>query len=71
MPTPIVLRGDFITLSQALKVAGITGTGGHAKVSVRAGQIRVNGEVELRPGRKLRAGDRIVDEQGQEWIIQP
>jgi ribosome-associated protein len=70
MATPIALRDEYITLSQALKVAGIAGTGGHAKVAIRAGQFRVNGEVELRPGRKLRAGDRLTDEHGAEWLIQ-
>jgi len=70
MPTSIPLRGEFITLAQALKVSGLAGTGGHAKVVVRAGQIRVNGEVELRPGRKLHAGDRVTDERGQEWVIE-
>ncbi len=70
MATPIPLRAEYITLGQALKVAGIASTGGQAKGTVRAGQIRVNGEIELRPGRKLHAGDRVADEHGQEWIIQ-
>jgi ribosome-associated protein len=70
MATPIPLRGDHITLSQALKIAGAAGTGGHAKVMIREGQVRVNGEVELRPGRKLHAGDQVADDSGQEWIIQ-
>ena len=68
--TPIPLRGDFITLSQALKVAGIAETGGAAKQRVRAGEIRVNGDAELRPGRKLRAGDVVRDAAGQEWVVQ-
>jgi ribosome-associated protein len=70
MPTPIPLRSDYITLGQALKVAGLASTGGQAKTVVRAGQFRVNDEVELRPGRKLHAGDRVTDESGQEWVIQ-
>jgi ribosome-associated protein len=70
MPTPIPLRAEFITLSQALKVSGIAETGGAAKQRVRAGEIRVNGEEERRPGRKLRAGDTLIDAEGQEWIVQ-
>ena len=68
--TPIPLRAEYITLSQALKVAGIADTGGAAKQRVRAGEIRVNGEEERRPGRKLHAGDVVRDAAGQEWIVQ-
>lgn len=68
--TAIPLQGEHITLSQALKVAGLADTGGQAKVIVRAGQVTVNGEPELRPGRKLRAGDVICNTRGgQEWVI--
>lgn len=70
MSTVIPLQGEHITLSQALKVAGLADTGGQAKVIVRAGQVTVNGEPELRPGRKLRAGDVICNTRGgQEWVI--
>jgi ribosome-associated protein len=63
------LRGDYITLAQALKAAGLAGTGGEAKTLVRSGAARVNGKPESRPGRKLRAGDRIAVEGGPEWTI--
>jgi ribosome-associated protein len=48
-----------ITLGQALKAANVVGTGGEAKVLIQAGEVRVNGEVETRRGRKLREGDII------------
>jgi ribosome-associated protein len=69
-PTPITLRGPHITLVQAVKVAGLVGSGGQAKRFVREGTIRVNGQVEQRPGRKLVAGDRFVMGE-QEWVIEP
>lgn len=47
------------TLGQALKVAGIAGTGGEAKVLIQFGEVLVNGEVEERRSRKLQAGDVI------------
>jgi ribosome-associated protein len=50
------------TLGQALKAASLVGSGGEAKVLIQAGEISVNGEVETRRGRRLRAGD--VDEVG-------
>lgn len=54
------------TLGQALKVAGIAGTGGEAKVLIQLGEVLVNGEVEERRGRKLKEGD--VVEVGDERL---
>lgn len=69
-PNVVELRGEFITLAQALKVAGLVGTGGHAKVMVREGEVTVNSAVEKQPGKKLRAGDRFAVAGGPEWTIQ-
>ena len=55
-----------ITLGQALKAGNVVGTGGEAKVLIQAGEVRVNGEVETRRGRKLVAGD--VVEVGDERL---
>jgi len=55
-----------ITLGQALKSASIAGTGGEAKVLIQTGEVRVNGEVETRRGRKLEKGD--VVEVGDERL---
>ena len=48
-----------ITLGQALKAANVVGTGGEAKILIQAGEVRINGEVETRRGRRLREGDVI------------
>lgn len=55
-----------ITLGQALKAAALVGTGGEAKMLVQSGEVVVNGEVETRRGRRLRAGD--VVEVGDERV---
>ena len=55
-----------ITLGQALKAVGFVGTGGEAKILIQAGEVRVNGEVETRRGRRLREGD--VVEVGDELL---
>jgi ribosome-associated protein len=55
-----------ITLGQALKAADLVGSGGEAKVLIQAGEVRVNGEVETRRGRKLEEGD--VVEVGDERL---
>jgi ribosome-associated protein len=48
-----------ITLGQALKAADLVGSGGEAKVLIQAGEVRVNGDVETRRGRKLEEGDVV------------
>jgi ribosome-associated protein len=58
--TPFKLRGDHITLDALLKASGIASSGGAAKVLIADGGVTVNGETELRRGRKLRAGDEVV-----------
>ena len=48
---------DFIRLDSALKLADIAGTGGISKMIIQDGAVKVNGEVCLQRGKKLRAGD--------------
>jgi ribosome-associated protein YbcJ (S4-like RNA binding protein) len=50
----------YITLVQWLKRSATSGTGAEGKHTVRAGGILVNGTEELRPGRKLHAGDTVT-----------
>ena len=47
----------FIKLDAALKFSDIAGTGGHAKLLIEEGRIRVNGETCLTRGKKLYNGD--------------
>lgn len=49
-----------IKLDQFLKRTGIVQTGGEAKLLIQAGQVEVNGQVEIRRGRKLATGDRVA-----------
>jgi len=53
------IRGEYITLGQLLKVLDIVPTGGQAKMLIKSGQVKVNGDVEVRRGRKLRPGDTV------------
>ena len=48
---------EFIKLGQALKKAGLEGSGVEAKNDIQSGLVKVNGEVEERRGRKLYEGD--------------
>jgi len=58
-PIAFDLRGDHITLDALLKAAGLASSGGEAKQLIQQGAVRVNGEVDLRRGRKVRAGDEV------------
>jgi ribosome-associated protein len=65
----LALRGEYITLAQAVKAVGLADSGGQAKYLVREGNVTVNGEPVTQPGRKLRAGDRFGTAGGGEWTI--
>ena len=51
---------EHIKLDQFLKWQGITQTGGESKIIIKQGMVEVNGEEELRRGRKLVTGDRVT-----------
>jgi len=53
------IRDDYIKLGQALKLAGLVGSGVDAKIVIQDGQVRVNGQVETQRGKKLVAGDQV------------
>jgi ribosome-associated protein len=57
-----------LPLGAFLKLAGVTATGGHAKIVVQSGDVTVNGEVETRRGRTLQAGD-VVGVGGREFRV--
>ncbi len=56
----ISIKEDFIRLDSALKLANLVSTGGHAKVVIQGGEVRVNDTVCTMRGKKLRRGDTVV-----------
>jgi ribosome-associated protein len=54
------IRDETIRLGQALKLAGLAGSGGEARALIEEGAVRVNGEVEMRRGRQLLRGDVVA-----------
>lgn len=56
----IQLREEYIKLGQALKAAGLVESGVMAKDVIQEGLVLVNGEVDLRRGRKLYNGDVVT-----------
>lgn len=60
---PVTIDTPFIKLDQFLKLASIVGSGGESKMLIQEGHIQVNGETEVRRGRKLYPGDTVVFEE--------
>jgi ribosome-associated protein len=58
------IGGEPINLTQVLKRAGWVQSGGEAKSLIGAQQVLVNGEVELRKRRQMKAGDVVSLEDG-------
>ena len=52
----IFIKEEFIRLDSALKLASLVSTGGHAKIVIQSGEVKVNGEVCLMRGKKLKKG---------------
>ena len=50
---------EFIKLDSLLKVTGLVSTGGQAKVFIQNGEVKVNDEICLQRGKKIKAGDII------------
>lgn len=65
----IKLRDDYIKLGQALKAAGLVSSGVEAKDVIMNGLVKVNGEIDMRRGKKLYDGD-IVSFDGEEIKIE-
>ena len=59
----------FIKLDSFLKAVDAVSSGGEAKVLISGGEVLVNGEVELRRGRKLYPGDR-VEMGGKVYVVE-
>lgn len=53
---------DYIKLGQLLKKANMMSSGVDAKMAILDGLVSVNGEVELRRGKKIYPGDVVTFE---------
>ena len=58
---------ETLRLDQFLKLSGVAGTGGQAKLLIQSGEVQVNGELETRRRRKLAAGD-VVEVNGTRYL---
>lgn len=67
----IEIKTEFIRLDALLKLAGLVSTGGHAKMVIQEGKVKVNGEDCLMRGKKLRDGDTVEFEGQQVEVVKP
>ncbi len=64
----VFIDTGFIRLDAALKLADLVQSGGHAKVAIQGGEVRVNGEICTERGRKLHGGD-VATFDGTDCVI--
>lgn len=64
----IKINTEFIKLDSFLKFSGIAQTGGHGKILVEDGLVKVNGETCTARGKKLYPGDK-VEVQGEDFQV--
>ena len=52
-----ILKAEYIRLDDLLKNLSLVNTGGHAKIVIQDGEVKVNNEICTMRGKKLRKGD--------------
>ncbi|HUQ69620.1 MAG TPA: RNA-binding S4 domain-containing protein [Planctomycetaceae bacterium] len=61
-------EAEPLRLDHFLKINSLVASGGHAKLMIQGGEIKVNGEVETRRRKKLSPGD-VVEVDGRRLTI--
>ena len=59
----ISIETEFIRLDAFLKMCDAVQSGGHAKIVIQEGEVKVNGEVCTQRGKKMRTGDKAEFER--------
>lgn len=65
----IEINTPFIRLDSALKLSAAVSTGGQAKFVIQEGLVKVNREVCLQRGKKLRNGDVFEFEKTEYEVL--
>lgn len=68
-PVLITVTKEPIRLGQFLKLVNVVQDGMEAKLMIQQGEVKVNGVLEIRRGRKLTHGDE-VSMQGGLYLLQ-
>lgn len=65
----IKISTDYIKLDQLLKLSGVAGTGGHAKLLISEGQVKVNNIIATERGKKIRINDVVEIIDNDKFLI--
>ena len=60
MKKQVKIDGEYIKLDQLLKLSDIVGSGGHAKLVILNGEVKVNGQTIIQRGKKIKPGDKVL-----------
>ncbi|MBU2918569.1 RNA-binding S4 domain-containing protein [Psychrosphaera sp. F3M07] len=64
----VEITTEYIELNKFLKFENLVESGGHAKLVIADGQVRVNGKVAMQTRKKVRDGD-VVTLAGEQYKI--
>lgn len=64
----VEITTEYIELNKLLKFENIVESGGHAKLVIADGQVRLNGKVQMQTRKKVREGD-IVEVAGEKYQV--
>lgn len=64
----IFIKDEYIKLGQALKFAGMVGSGVDAKFVIKDGLVKFNGTVTYERGKKCHDGD-IIEYNGEKVLV--
>ena len=65
----VKIHTEYIKLDDLLKFSGLVVTGGQAKAVILEGMVKVDGEVCLMRGKKLRGGEIVEFEGNQVKVV--
>ena len=65
----IHITTEYIKLQQVLKLAGITSQGSESKFLILEGKVKVNGEIIIQRGKKVKSGDKIKVEGFSSFLV--
>ncbi len=64
----ITINTDIIKLDSFLKWAGAVSLGSEAKMLIQGGEVKLNGNIEIQRGKKLKKGD-VIELNGESYRI--
>lgn len=68
MKKTVSITTEYIKLESFLKLANLVSSGGEAKLLIQDGLVKVNGEICLMRGKKLREGDMVSYRGTEIWV---